>query len=66
VTPYERLMAEAIPVRPTPPEPDTTGPWTPERQAQHRAELDEALNGWTYGRDNRRPHLRLVDDTRGA
>lgn len=67
-TPYDRLMAEAIPVRPAPPEPDHTSPWTPEQQAQHRAELDEALHDWRYGRDQRR-HLRLVKpdtDTRAA
>jgi hypothetical protein len=63
-------MAEAIPVRPPkPPEPDTTGPWTPEQQAQHRADLLAALDGWTYGRERRRPHLHLVKpdtDTRAA
>jgi hypothetical protein len=68
-SPYERLMAEAIPVRPTPPEPGTSSPWTPEQQAQHWADLAEALDGWTYNRDKRRPRLRLVKpdtDTQAA
>jgi hypothetical protein len=65
VNAYERLMAEAIPVRP-PPAPfskPVTEPWTPEEQAQHRAELMEALNGWHWDDDSRaseRRHLRLV------
>lgn len=60
MTPYERLMAEAIPVRPAPPQ--KTGAWTPEEQAQHWADLAEALDGWTYHREQRRPQLRLVDN----
>jgi hypothetical protein len=66
VTPLERLLLEAIPVRPDPAPPRE--PWTPEEQAQHRADLLEALDGWTYGRE-RRQHLRLVDtaaDSRAA
>jgi hypothetical protein len=51
VTPYERLMQEAIPVRPEAPDP--RAPWTPQEQAQHRADLLEALSV------NRR-HLQLV------
>lgn len=43
-TPYERLMAEAIPVRPPAKPPNE--PWTPEEQAQHVADLLEALDGW--------------------
>lgn len=57
-TPYERLMAEEIPVRPEPAPP--RGPWTEEQQARHRADLLEALDGWRYDRSRRR-HLRLVD-----
>jgi hypothetical protein len=62
VTPYERLMQEAIPVRPAAPE--KPAPWTPEEQAQHRADLLEALDGWEWDREQRRAerrHLRLVD-----
>jgi hypothetical protein len=51
VTPYERLMQEAIPVRPEAPAP--RAPWTPQEQAQHRADLLEAL-------DADRRHLQLV------
>lgn len=62
MTPLERLMAEDIPVRPAPPPPP--GPWTPEQQAQHRAELLEALHDWHWQDDTRvgkrRQHLRLV------
>lgn len=65
MTPYERLMQEAIPTRPTRP---PTEPWTPEEQAQHRADLLAALDGWTdpspqASRDrerHQRPRLRLV------
>lgn len=65
---YERLMAEAIPTRPPPPPPSTQRPWTPEEQAQHRADLMEALDGWhsTDPRDTRKRkqprQLRLVTD----
>jgi hypothetical protein len=68
MTPYERLMSEAIPVRP-PPAPKPTKPkpaaepWTPEEQARHRAELMEALADWHWDDDSRadqRRHLRLV------
>lgn len=77
---YERLMAEAIPTgtfgyaRPPSPARREVRPWTPEEQAAHRAQLDEALNGWqsddehddrkrTYNRDRARErrHLRVVD-----
>ena len=64
MTPYERLMAEEIPVRPTPPaQPGPSAPWTPQQQAQHCADLLEALNGWHWQDDTRisaRRHLRLV------
>ena len=43
MTPLDRLLLEAIPVRPPkPPVP----PWTPEEQARHLADLMEALDGW--------------------
>ncbi|MFJ8146597.1 hypothetical protein ACIQ6R_16220 [Streptomyces sp. NPDC096048] len=51
MTPYERLMAEALPTgtfghaQPTSAQPRTRRPWTEEEQAQHRAELEAALNG---------------------
>lgn len=65
MTPYERLMAEQIPVRPTPanPRPRPTEPashWTPEEQAEHRRILLEALDGWHWDEDPR--HLRLIHD----
>lgn len=50
MTPYERLLAEAIPTgtfghaQPTTTRPRTTRPWTLEEQAQHRADLEAALN----------------------
>jgi len=67
-TPYERLMQEAIPVRPDPAPGHT---WTPEEQAQHRAELLTAINGWHWHDETRisrkhRRHLRVVDDTEAA
>ena len=66
MTPYERLMAEAIPtgtfgharrarhrsVEPAP-------AWTPEEQAEHRAVLDAELDA--YDRRQRPPHLRVID-----
>lgn len=72
MTPYERLMAEAIPTgtfgHALPPT-DGQRPWTALEQAEHRRVLDEALNGWhdpsdTATRDRqrpRRPRLRIVD-----
>jgi hypothetical protein len=63
-TAYERLMAEAIPVRPTPPPPSS--PWSAAQQLQHRADLLEALDDWTWDeerRDEQRRHLRLIDQT---
>jgi hypothetical protein len=57
MTPYERLMAEEIPTRPDKPEPQS--PWTPEQQAQHRADLLEAL-------DADRRHLQLVRQATAA
>lgn len=61
-TPYERLMNEAIPTRPPAKPPHQ--PWTPEEQAQHRADLLEALDGWhdpsQQAQQKRRRHLRIV------
>lgn len=61
-TPYERLMQEAIPTRPPAKPPHE--PWTPEEQAQHIADLLEALDGWKSPdpRDaaKRQRHLRVV------
>ncbi|MBP5883148.1 hypothetical protein QBA57_28720 [Streptomyces scabiei] len=55
-------MQEAIPTRPPKP---STAPWTPEEQAEHRRELLEALDGWTWTHNTRAPyrrrdHLRLI------
>ena len=65
MTPWERLMQEAIPVRPAPKPADE--PWTPAEQAQHLAELEAAIADWhsTDQRDTRKRvrHLRVVDDT---
>jgi hypothetical protein len=62
VTPLERLLQEAIPVRPAPA--PTRSPWTPEQQAQHRTDLLEATTGWHWTDDTslsaRRRHLRLI------
>lgn len=63
---YERLMAEEIPVRPPPapfPKP-AAEPWTPEEQAQHWADLGEAIRDWHWDDDPR--HLRLVHQTDAA
>jgi len=72
VTPYERLMAEALPTgtfgHAVPPA-SGPRPWTALEQAEHRRVLDEALNGWTdtseeATRDRRRPRrpkLRVID-----
>jgi hypothetical protein len=64
MTPYERLMAEAIPTgtfgraRPAQPRTADSAPaWTPEEQAAHRAELEAALAPARL----RRPHLRVID-----
>lgn len=68
---YERLMSEAIPTRP-PPAPKPTSHWTPEQQAQHVADLLNALDGWhsTDPRDTRKRHqprqLRLITKTDAA
>jgi hypothetical protein len=56
-------MQEAIPTRPDPAPGHT---WTPEEQAQHRRDLLNAIDGWTYDRDTRRPHLHLVDEQTAA
>lgn len=64
MTPYERLMAEEIPVRPPkPPVP----PWTPAEQAQHLADLMNAVDGWHSNHPadvrKRRRHRQLRIDT---
>ncbi|MFF7142307.1 hypothetical protein ACFZB5_13795 [Streptomyces nodosus] len=63
---YERLLAEAIPTRPAPPpdrpRPREPGPWTPEEQARHLADLLAALDGWTYREADPETTLRLVTD----
>ncbi|MBP5870890.1 hypothetical protein QBB33_34890 [Streptomyces scabiei] len=68
-TPYERLMAEGIPTRPPPAQ---LGPrrvpaghqWTPAEQAQHWADLCEAIADWRWDEDPR--HLRLIRQTDAA
>jgi hypothetical protein len=74
MTPYERLMAEAIPTgtfghnQPCKPH---TEPWTAEEQAAHLRTLNAALDGWQDHSDraeqdrnrHRPPHLRLVHPT---
>lgn len=67
MTPYERLMAEAIPTgtfggpRPNTPAHgpyEVRNPVSPTQAAQHYAELDTATNGWHWT-DNPR-HLHAV------
>ena len=61
MTPYERLLAETIPVRPAPAQP---GPrrvpaghhWTPEEQDAHWQQLCEAVGA----PNEQRPHLRAI------
>ncbi|MBZ6102764.1 hypothetical protein ACH4NO_18340 [Streptomyces olivaceus] len=67
MTPYERLMAEAVPTgtfgrsRPERPREAPSRPsWTPEEQAAHRAELEAALVGFET-RGPHRPLLRVID-----
>lgn len=67
MTPFERLMAEAVPTgtfgrtRPARQQQAESAPaWTPEEQARHRAELEAALAG-TETRGPRRPKLRVID-----
>lgn len=62
-TPYERLMAEAIPTRPRraprpEPPPKTVTPWTRDEQNAHWDQLCKAVG--TPGAT--RPHLRLITD----
>jgi hypothetical protein len=63
-------MQEAIPVRPAPPAKPAHEPWTPEEQAQHRADLDAAIADWhsTDHRDIRKRvrHLRLIRQQNAA
>lgn len=70
MTPHERLMAETIPTRPTPPPSATPRPWTPEEQARHWADLNEAIADWHWHDDTRvgkrRRHLRLLRQTNAA
>lgn len=70
MTPYERLLAEAIPTgtfghaQPTSAQPHTQRSWTPEEQAQHRADLDAALDA--HETRGPRRHLTLVPDQPAA
>ncbi|MDN3244115.1 hypothetical protein [Streptomyces sp. ZSW22] len=70
MTPYERLMAEALPTgtfghaQPTTIQPRTRRPWTEEEQAQHRADLEAALTA-SESRGPRR-HLTAVPDQPAA
>lgn len=61
MTPYERLMSEAIPVKPAPAPnaPRPTGPghhWTPQEQDAHWQQLCEAVGA----PNEQRPHLRAI------
>ncbi|SDM47238.1 hypothetical protein SAMN04487981_101633 [Streptomyces sp. cf386] len=65
-TPYERLMAEAIPTGkfgyPPPPSDPHKRPWTPHEQAEHRRIADEAVADWhdPSDRAEQKRHLHLV------
>ena len=77
MTPLERLLAEEVPTgtfghaRPPTSAHQQIRPWTPEEQAEHRAILAEALDGWQSDdvHDERKRasararhrHLRVVD-----
>lgn len=73
MTPQERLAAEEIPTGtfghaiPTRPAQRAVRPgpmWTADEQAQHRADLLAAIDGWVWDDDARadeRRHLRVVD-----
>jgi len=54
VTPIERTLAEQWPdgtfAGPRPRQPS----WTPEQQAQHRADLANALDDWAWDEETRR------------
>lgn len=74
MTPYERLLAEAIPtgtfgdaqpaVHPTPGQPR---PWTALEQLEHRQALETALDGWHDTTDPRHHrHLTPVPDQPAA
>jgi hypothetical protein len=67
-TPYERLLAETIPTRPTPADPRPA--WTAAQQAQHWADLCEAIADWRWEGDTslsaKRRHLRLLRQTDAA
>lgn len=68
MTPMERLLQEEIPVRPEP-APDRA-PWTPEQQAEHCADLLDALSGWQWHADPslsaKRRHLRVIRQAEAA
>lgn len=72
---WARLMAEVIPTRPAPPpehtsHADSRRPWTPAEQAQHRSDLETALEDWHFDDERevrrrekalaRKRHLRLI------
>lgn len=66
MTPYERLMAEAIPTgtfghaRPAKRRRTESAPrWTPEEQAAHLAALEAELDA--YDHHPRRPKLRVIE-----
>ncbi|GAA0453902.1 hypothetical protein GCM10009544_15830 [Streptomyces stramineus] len=70
MSPLERLLAEELPTgtfgasRPPTqgPSRDSQRPTGPDpRAAEHRAELEAALNGWQHGRPRR--HLRPVPNS---
>ena len=64
---YQRLLLEAIPVRPAPALKPVAEPWTPDEQARHWHDLGEAIRDWHWEADTslsrKRRHLRVV---RGA
>lgn len=69
-TPYERLMAEDIPTRPPPAPKPAPEPWTPEEQARHWTDLQQAIRDWHWKDDtslsSKRRHLRLIRQSQAA
>ncbi|MET8694764.1 hypothetical protein ABZV65_19725 [Streptomyces bauhiniae] len=51
MSPLDRLLLESVPLRPGRPPKPANEPWTPTEQAQHWAELCEAIRDWQWDDD---------------